>query len=267
MAELSQCPFLVKLWQMLADEENFEVLAWDESGESFHVRGSLNAISKMLQRYFRHNKYSSFQRQLNYFGFKKYKLSDGTVIYYHQHFCLDRPNDVLKIRRKTNTGAREKQQERLGKRKIPAPPSPLNKIHQLASANSKPKRVRVCISPSEHARTIKLRDITNKTPKARASASERSSVSSSRRSKRLAGIIDDEHEAEKAQKVGPLPAPLSEFEEIRFSWDGSPLDKLYPELRDDDMPIQTVFGPKEFVVGAFGPPFPDISQKALEFRP
>merc|ERR1711939_445824 len=107
----------------------------------------------------------------------------------------------------------------------------------------------------------------NKTSKVSLSASEDSSPSSSRRSNRLADIID-EHEAEKLQKVGSLPAPnLSEFEEICFSWDGSPLDKLYPELRDDDMPIQTVFGPKEFVVGAFGQPSPDISPKALEFRP
>ena len=77
-AELSQCPFIVKLWQMLAEDSTFHGLAWGEGGESFHVRGSKSAISKMLARYFRHNEYSSFQRQLNYFGFIKIKLGSTT---------------------------------------------------------------------------------------------------------------------------------------------------------------------------------------------
>jgi len=186
MEQLSQCSFIVKLWQMLSDEDNFETLAWDESGESFLVRGSLGSIAKMLQKYFRHNKYSSFQRQLNYFGFQKTKNSEGTVIYHHKFFCLDRPKDVPKIKRKTNTGAREKMQK-LGKRKLPNPVSPGPSLSQIAQL-PQPKRVR-CISPAQQSRIkiASLRDITNDSSKVQGS-------SSSRRSRRLTDIEESEPE-------------------------------------------------------------------------
>jgi len=264
--ELSQCPFIVKLWQMLADEANFEVLAWDEYGESFHVLGSVSAISKMLSRYFRHNKYSSFQRQLNYFGFQKIKVTDGTVIYHHKYFCLDRPDDVPKIKRKTNTGAREKQQRKkaLGKRKQAPPASSANDLTSIGSAYPQPRRVRSkpCISPAQQlasartissphslsARTISsphsLSDITNRGSKNR--------NISSRRSSRLADLgdsTDDEEEEQEEEAQGKEQgeeqgggaredeptSPLPEFEETKFSWDGKPLDKLYPQLFTDDL--------------------------------
>jgi len=236
--ELSQCTFIVKLWQMLADDANFGVLAWDESGNSFHIHGSLGAISKMLQKYFRHNKYSSFQRQLNYFGFQKTKLEDGTVIYHHKFFCLDRPNDVPKIKRKTNTGAREKMQMKLGKRKLKSKPlSPPLNLHRIAQL-PQPKRVRSCISPAQQARTASTRmkvslspslsDITNKSAKARAI--------SARRSRRLVedDCVDtndsqDDIEQNHEQELPPL-VPI-QFEEVpRYSFDGTPLEKLYPQF-------------------------------------
>jgi hypothetical protein len=235
--QLSQCTFIVKLWQMLADEANFDVLAWDESGESFHVRGSQNAIGRMLGRYFRHNNFSSFQRQLNYFGFQKIKMTDSTVMYHHRFFCLDRPDDVPNIKRKTNTGAREKKQLKgsAGKGKRRAPNSPAGSLSRLMAAQPQPKRIRseTCISPSAahvhsnaHASILpySLSDITNRTM--------------SRRSRRLIDIEagageSTEEEGEsgaETEEEGELSPILSEFEETKYSWDGKPLEKLYPQL-------------------------------------
>jgi len=61
--------FLRKLVEILSDATNFSIIEWKES--RIHVYDPEALCSTVLPRYFRHTKYSSFQRQLNYFGFKK----------------------------------------------------------------------------------------------------------------------------------------------------------------------------------------------------
>ena len=59
--------FVIKLYQML--QEQREVLTWDpDGGIIIHDRQRLEAT---LSVYFRHNRFTSFQRQLNNFGFHK----------------------------------------------------------------------------------------------------------------------------------------------------------------------------------------------------
>ena len=106
MAIVSRCsttPFLVKLWAML-DPKNAAALEWDATGESFEVKDPGAVAKDVLPRHFRHNNFSSFQRQLSYFGFRKAGRGSRGVRYSHQDFCLHRPHDVLRIRRKTNGG-------------------------------------------------------------------------------------------------------------------------------------------------------------------
>lgn len=62
-------PFLVKLWQMLAATENDDIIGWASDGKSFEVKAQKQMAKVLLPKYFRHSKFSSFQRQLNYFGF------------------------------------------------------------------------------------------------------------------------------------------------------------------------------------------------------
>jgi len=108
MAIVSKCsttPFLVKLWAMLDNTENAAAIEWDATGDSFEVKDPTLMSRDVLPKHFRHNNFSSFQRQLNYFGFRKTGKSKGRgCIYAHDDFCLRRPHDVLRIRRKTNTG-------------------------------------------------------------------------------------------------------------------------------------------------------------------
>jgi hypothetical protein len=71
MSMLQENAFLHKLWTMLEIEENAHILNWNDEGDRFHVL-DIEAMEKyILPKYFRHSKFSSFQRQLNYFGFKK----------------------------------------------------------------------------------------------------------------------------------------------------------------------------------------------------
>jgi hypothetical protein len=64
--------FLYQLTKMLTDPNN-EIIEWSTySGNGrIEVHNPSRLESEVLSRYFRHSKYSSFQRQLNYFGFRK----------------------------------------------------------------------------------------------------------------------------------------------------------------------------------------------------
>ena len=60
--------FLFQLTKMLTDD-NSDIIEWVSGKIAVHNPNKL--ASTVLHRYFRHSKYASFQRQLNYFGFRK----------------------------------------------------------------------------------------------------------------------------------------------------------------------------------------------------
>jgi hypothetical protein len=60
--------FLYQLTKMLTDD-NREVIEWSNS--KIEVHNPTKLASDVLHKYFRHSKFASFQRQLNYFGFRK----------------------------------------------------------------------------------------------------------------------------------------------------------------------------------------------------
>lgn len=60
--------FLYQLTKMLTDEHR-DIIEW--SNAKIEVHNPHRLESEVLNKYFRHSKYASFQRQLNYFGFRK----------------------------------------------------------------------------------------------------------------------------------------------------------------------------------------------------
>ena len=98
--------FVIKLYQML--QEQREVLTWDpDGGIIIHDRQRLEAT---LSVYFRHNRFTSFQRQLNNFGFHKKRKPtaclSGTAAqqrkgaaYDHPLLVGQQPEAVLRLRR------------------------------------------------------------------------------------------------------------------------------------------------------------------------
>merc|ERR1712113_257662 len=60
--------FLYQLTKMLSDD-NQEIIEWSQGRIKVHFPERLE--NELLHKYFRHSKYASFQRQLNYFGFRK----------------------------------------------------------------------------------------------------------------------------------------------------------------------------------------------------
>lgn len=58
-------PFLVKTYDMVDDPSTDKVVSWSSTNNSFVVWDSAEFARDLLPKYFKHNNFSSFVRQLN----------------------------------------------------------------------------------------------------------------------------------------------------------------------------------------------------------
>ncbi|GLE00285.1 hypothetical protein PINS_up009012 [Pythium insidiosum] len=103
--------FLQKTYDMIESSPD-DIASWSESGASFIIKQPREFAKIMLPRYFKHNNFSSFVRQLNFYGFRKHK-KDEIVIntindesrnwweFYHEKFIRGKQELMVQIRRKT----------------------------------------------------------------------------------------------------------------------------------------------------------------------
>jgi hypothetical protein len=93
-------PFLKNLRKML-DLESDEILRWTPNGRAFEIHDMEQMMDYVLPKYFKHRKYTSFQRQLNYFNFKKWTKSKAVVCTFsNEYFLRDQPDLAWRISRK-----------------------------------------------------------------------------------------------------------------------------------------------------------------------
>ncbi|XP_076888610.1 heat stress transcription factor A-7a-like [Bidens hawaiensis] len=64
-------PFLTKIYDMVDDQSLDHIVSWSRGGQSFVVWDPHAFSTNLLPRYFKHNNFSSFVRQLNTYGFRK----------------------------------------------------------------------------------------------------------------------------------------------------------------------------------------------------
>ena len=82
---LSRAPFISKTFQLVSDEKTNDVVSWNATGDALVIWDSYAFEVQILPTYFKHNKLSSFIRQLNTYGFKKDCTSPQQ--FSHPHFA------------------------------------------------------------------------------------------------------------------------------------------------------------------------------------
>eukprot|EP00644_Phytophthora_capsici_P017450 jgi/Phyca11/510798/fgenesh2_kg.PHYCAscaffold_67_\ len=103
--------FLQKTYDMIESSPP-TVACWSENGTSFIIKLPREFAKTMLPRYFKHNNFSSFVRQLNFYGFRKHKKDEIVISteedesknwweFYHEKFLRGRQEMMAQIRRKT----------------------------------------------------------------------------------------------------------------------------------------------------------------------
>lgn len=76
----SEVPIFLRKTYHMIDTCDPSIATWSEDGETFIVKQPDVFSSKIIPQFFKHSKFSSFVRQLNFYGFRKIKFSDSIKI-------------------------------------------------------------------------------------------------------------------------------------------------------------------------------------------
>jgi hypothetical protein len=97
--------FLYQLTKMLTDDHR-DIIEW--SNGKIEVHNPTKLEKEVLNQYFRHSKYASFQRQLNYFGFRKLagKGKMAPCSYVNENATSDL-RSLLRMKRKTSATTKD----------------------------------------------------------------------------------------------------------------------------------------------------------------
>jgi len=95
------------------------VATWSDTGDNFVVKNVDKFAADVLPLYFKHSNFSSFARQLNFYGFRKLRSdpiltndvdpqTSSYVRFYHDKFQRDKPELLHQIKRATKTDQQSK---------------------------------------------------------------------------------------------------------------------------------------------------------------
>ena len=93
--------FIRKTFNMVSDMSTCDIVSWDEAGDSFIVKKEFDFASLVLPRYFRHKNFSSFVRQLNFYGFHKRSHQSKYTKFQHPYFKRGQLHNLHLIKRKS----------------------------------------------------------------------------------------------------------------------------------------------------------------------
>ncbi|KDO35289.1 hypothetical protein SPRG_00136 [Saprolegnia parasitica CBS 223.65] len=118
--------FLRYLYQIL-EKEDSAIISWANGGTSIQILDTDRVAQYILPKYFKHSKYASFQRQLNYFGFRKWTKSQTNICTFsHPEFRQNRPDRLYLIKRKNSPeSARKKPSSKTTSHEKTAPMPPM----------------------------------------------------------------------------------------------------------------------------------------------
>jgi hypothetical protein len=114
VGDLSKHNFPPRLHYVLTEIEHdagnlSEVAAWQPHGRCFVVKDQKRFTEEILKRYFCMTHYSSFQRQLNLYGFHRISAGKDKGAYWHECFLRGKPFLTHHIRRQKIKGTGPRQ--------------------------------------------------------------------------------------------------------------------------------------------------------------
>ncbi|KAM3910461.1 heat shock factor protein 3-like isoform 2-T2 [Leptodactylus fuscus] len=81
--------FLMKLWALVEDPSNNDVITWSWNGQNFCILDEQRFSKEILPKYFKHNNLSSFIRQLNMYGFRKVMSLESGLMKSDRGSCIE----------------------------------------------------------------------------------------------------------------------------------------------------------------------------------
>jgi len=114
--------FIRKAFAMI-NECDPNIACWTNEGDKFVVKNKEVFAAQVIPQYYDHNNYSSFTRQLNFYGFTReqsmtIKVTDlnslavGQETFYHQHFQRDRPDLLKNLQRRSTDSKNSKKRKK-----------------------------------------------------------------------------------------------------------------------------------------------------------
>ena len=104
--------FLEKLYNILKNKAYNNLIQWNEDGTKIIIVDSTKFSKNILPKYFNHDKYSSFVRQLNLYGFHKINniYNSKNEIFFNEYFQENKtPEEIREIKRTNYLDINEEQ--------------------------------------------------------------------------------------------------------------------------------------------------------------
>lgn len=94
--------FTVVVHRMISEvcaEIDSSIMHWSTCGNYFFIHQKHTMLPSVLKQYFNHGNYQSLRRQLNMYGFGKFKKGENIGYWYHPNFYLNSTyNEILSVK-------------------------------------------------------------------------------------------------------------------------------------------------------------------------
>ena len=100
--------FVRKLYYLVSNQDHKNIIGWVRDGAAFEVRCPKLFETEILPKFFRHSRFQSFVRQLNFYAFKKISRERSSWVYSHEYFQREKPELLDLLRRKTYNNGGER---------------------------------------------------------------------------------------------------------------------------------------------------------------
>jgi hypothetical protein len=95
MNKMNKIPKFIKCLYQILNTEDARIIGWVGNGSYFQIYNMTALEQQVLPKYFNHGKFSSFQRQLNNFAFRKWTKTRANVCTFSHDVFIQCPLNML----------------------------------------------------------------------------------------------------------------------------------------------------------------------------